>query len=165
MAKQKLSDRHKRAVRDWLCAGYADEEIVEKLKLEYGIDITRQSVAYYRDKYGEDIAAAEELAYQRALKLPWCRKSHRLRAMGANAEKMHQIMQQVGPKRWPGWLAKEFRDTLDAIRDEIGDVTPEKHELTGKDGGPIEEKQIGVSGDVIKRSLENLLDRTEGEDS
>lgn len=131
----KLTPEQRRQVLQWLGEGYKDAEIVGFIKEQFGVEVTRQAVNYYRDTYAEDIAAIADDVYLRAIQQGFANRARRILVLERNAEKAADLT-QAGGKGWT-YISAELRAILKDIRDELGDLK-QRHEHTGADGGPVQ---------------------------
>lgn len=131
----KLTDEQRRQVVAWLAEGLRDGEVIERLQTECGIAIKKQSVAYYRTAYAEQIAEAYEDAMKTAATQGLCNRIRRLEVLERNAQKLIDATSVSG--RGYTQVNAELRATLKDIRDELGDLKT-RAELTGPGGGAVQ---------------------------
>lgn len=130
------------------------QQVVEAVKQEYGIEITRQQVALYDPTKvaGRNLSKKLKKLFESTRKnfrenvedIPIANKAFRLREL----QKMYddwgrnKVMRQ-------NILKQAFQET-------DGRVT--KQEITGKDGGPIESINANVPLESYKKAREQILD-------
>lgn len=154
---RKLTPEQQRQVIEWLCEGLRNVEIVDELKRE-GVEVTPQAIDYYRGAYEEDIDAAREEALRKAAQQGFSNRVRRVRSLERTVTKLEETMENAPVGEWPAWVSKEYRELMQQIRDEWGDLK-QKTELSGPGGGPVEVEH-GVDPESIGDALEQLLART-----
>lgn len=140
--KQTLSDEVKTFIVMQLASFDPPSVVAESVKQEFGITVSRQVVSTYdpATKSGARLGERWKVLFERARKdfrestddIPLASKAVRVRTLNRMA------MKAVEKNNAP--LAASL---MKQIAEEMGDVftNRHKHELTGKNGGPIETKQ------------------------
>lgn len=151
----KLTPEAREALMGWLCEGYRNSEVLGQLQSDFGIEITRQAVDGYRDRYADEIDAAREEALKRAAQQGFSNRIRRIDRLQRLAEKLGKAAE--GTPKDALSVSAEIRALLRDIRDEYGDLKT-RQELTGKDGGKIgvEVEQTGDGGDPTEQTARVL---------
>ena len=160
----RLKKAQKEAVLEWIAEGLKTDEMNERAAEEDPpFSLLRQQVGWYRKTREADIAAILAAGEHQALFQGLALKAERVRKLKALAELLAQDL--FGDRLWLDQVKgvgagdaativeyEEFnRGEVDAYRGMLDDIAKEvghrvtKREITGKDGGPIETKNVEPS--------------------
>ena len=110
--KNKLSSQQKKQVIAWLAEGYTPKEIADNIKKQYNINYTRQSVAFYKENYQDEIIKTrQELNYNIKERIPLANKGIRVKKLS-----------EVAGKALKTNDFQEFRLYMKLIAEEMGDL-------------------------------------------
>lgn len=141
-----------------LCEGFTDTEIAGRAEQEIGVELTRQSVSFYRQQNQAIIDEAEAQAVRELQATGWGRRSHRARKLASKLGKLEEALETYGPGQW-GQMSKDMLAFLQELRKELG----QEHPLLVKVEGEIEHRFAdGLTLDELIR-LARLHDRTRTE--
>lgn len=132
------------------------QEIVELVKVEFGIETTRPQVFFYNADMNPQLASKWKVLFdetrtkflESTSSIAIAQKSYRLRELDSIYKNQKSAKSQN---------TKAMKDTLEQAAKESGDVYSNKQKLehTGKDGAPIETKQ---TNDLSRLSTEELVE-------
>ncbi len=134
---KKLKNYHRAfLVREFACFA-TPMEAANALREEYGIEIAPQSAQHYdatkaagkvaSKKWGELFALAREAFLEDVQKsIPFAHRSVRIKALAKAANGFQRSKNYIAMSR-----------ILEQIAKEVGNVHTNRHEFTGKNGGPI----------------------------
>jgi hypothetical protein len=105
--------------------GFGPQDVADFVQDEFGIKIGRSNVAYYQKQYAEQIEQLHEEIAKDIEQIPFAQKKRRV-----------AYLDRVAMKHYRRRQYSDFRATIKQIAEETGDLV-QKHEITGKDGGPI----------------------------
>lgn len=106
--RKKLTRAHKQFILRCLAVGLGPQDVADAVKDEFDIEITRQNVDYYIDKYPEEIEQLRKKIAADIEQVPFARKMVRVGHLDRIAKKMYKR------KNWA-----EFRATCRQIADEM----------------------------------------------
>ncbi len=141
--KSKLKDIHRAfLVRELACFA-SPKEAADALRDKYGIEIAPQSAEHYdatkvagkvaSKKWHELFALAREAFLDDVKRsVPFANKSVRIKELAKAAQIFKLQKNYLGMAR-----------ILELIAKEVGNVHTNRHEFTGKDGGPIRYQDVG----------------------
>lgn len=134
----KLTDEQQQQVCAWLCEGHSGSRVIALVKEHFDIDLTAQTVSYYRHRYGSAIDEAEAEALEAAKREGWGRRTRRVQMLCAWLERLENELQvhAPGPLVKAG-LPEDARRTLQELRKELGQERAQAIEHSGPDGGPM----------------------------
>ena len=156
-AMPKLTPEAQERVLQWLCEGFRNSEVLEKLQGEFDIPLTRQGIDYYRDKWDKEIQEAQDEAERRAKQQGLSNRLRRISLLETLAAKLGDAAIEESPRNSKD-LSPEVRALLRDIRDEFGDLKT-RQEHTGAGGGPIEVDINGAARDKLADTIAGLSAR------
>ena len=110
--QNKLDSQQKKQVIAWLAEGYTPKEIADNIKKQYNIDYTRQSVAFYKENYKDEIIKIrQELNYNIKDRVALANKGIRVKKLS-----------EVAGKALKDNNYQEFRLHMKLIAEEMGDL-------------------------------------------
>jgi hypothetical protein len=149
MAAKIFTDIEKECVWQWLALGFGPQQIVDFVSEDFGKKCTRQTIHDHLKNHAEKIAKLREEIKANLDCIPFARKEQRVAYLDRLA---HRQFKKRGQEA-------EFRATLKQIAEEMGALV-QKHELTGKDGKPIETRNMSPEDLSIYTQEELLAMRT-----
>jgi hypothetical protein len=150
----KMRDVHRAfLVRELACFA-SPSEAVNAVKDQFGIDITMQAVEHYdptkkagqktAKKWAEMFAMARQAFIEEVSEsVPFAHRSVRIKELAHAANQFKRQKNYIGMAR-----------ILEQIAKEVGNVHTNRHEFTGKNGGPI---QYMDTGDMTDEQIINEL--------
>ncbi len=162
MAKKRFTSEHQRFVVQGLACFLAPSEIRDGLKERWGIEASLSRIVYYdptaagtrlsqalRDLYDE----TRKRFIEETTDLAISHRTFRLRQLQSMATKLEAKASETKNPQLAKDLMKTAAEMYEQAAKEMGNLYSNRRELTGRDGGPIETKDLGL----------NLEDLTEGE--
>ena len=148
--QNKLDSQQKKQVIAWLAEGYTPKEIADNIKEKYNIDYTRQSVAFYKENYKDEIIKIrQELNYNIKDRVALANKGIRVKKLS-----------EVAGKALRANNFQEFRLHMKLIAEEMGDLQDNiiiKGEVQGLIGQLVTIIQHEVSDvETVKKIAERL---------
>ena len=148
--QNKLDSQQKKQVIAWLAEGYTPKEIADNIKKQYNIDYTRQSVAFYKENYKDEIIKIrQELNYNIKDRVALANKGIRVKKLS-----------EVAGKALRANNFQEFRLHMKLIAEEMGDLQDNiiiKGEVQGLIGQLVTIIQHEVSDvETVKKIAERL---------
>ena len=152
-----LNEEQKRFVVQSLAHFFTPSEVVSAVSDHYGVEVTRQNIQQFDPtKYAGRKLAKKwrdlfEQSREECLKdletIPHANKPFRVRKLAKAADAFEQRGNYVA-----------MADIYERIAKEVGNVHTNRREHTGKNGGPIETKDVSdMSDDELNTTLANKL--------
>jgi hypothetical protein len=138
MGRHLFTEIEKECILQWLALGFTPQQIVDFVKDDFGKSCSRQNIHEYQKNHAERIGKLREEIKGNLEAIPFTRKEVRIANLDRVARKL--------------LIRRNYRDfatILKQIAEETGQLV-QKHEHTGKDGGPIDTTvRITVGDDPI----------------
>jgi len=120
MTNKKLTKPEKEQVLRWLVEFNTPQKVVNLVKEAFGKEINRATVAWYQNRYKNEIAERQRQFLQNLEQIPEFHKAVRLL-------KLHDLLENLQEKlEFPSsnWidLVKEYRGIIKQIAEEAGDI-------------------------------------------
>lgn len=116
---RKLNDGHREFILRCLACSMSYGDVVDAVKEELGIVVTRQNIKYYSDSYSNEIDEMRESLAEDLSRIPFARKERRV-----------AYLDRVASRQFSKRQYGEFRATLKQIAEETGEIV-QKMEHTG----------------------------------
>ena len=141
---RKLNGIHKDFVLRCLACGFQLQEVVDCVKDEFDIEVTRQNIHYYLKTYPDKVEALRHVLAENIEQIPFAKKLTRV-----------AYLDRMAKRQWRRRQYGEVRATLKQIAEEVGGLV-QKHELTGANGGPIETRTEQLPMDLSRYTEDEL---------
>jgi hypothetical protein len=123
MAKPKLTNEQRETLLTWLAADYDSRLIALWFKEREYPEISRDTLSYYRTKYGVDIEKMRAARRESALNTGLAVKEERVKRLANHADTLEAIKWIPDPKTGKLHNEKAWRETIADIAAEVGGRT------------------------------------------
>lgn len=159
MPRHTLTEEQRLLLLEWLAADFPSYGIQRQFAERGWPKISDQLLSYYRKTYAPEIAQCRAARLDSALTRGLARKEARVAALVANAEALESIKWVADPKTGRLHNEKAYRETLADIAAEMGE-RPQRTELSGRDGGPLQIQQF--TADDLAAARQRALEYEQG---